>query len=65
MVYGLAVQTDGKLLVAGELSNSNTTTSDAFVTRFSADGQVDTSFGALGTARAIALQDDGKILSHR
>ena len=25
-VYGLAVQTNGKLLVAGELSNSNTTT---------------------------------------
>jgi uncharacterized delta-60 repeat protein len=68
----LAVHPDGRLLVAGELRNPNGTRSDAVVTRFLTDGQVDTTFGAHGTAyafsgvfnvaSAIALQTDGKIV---
>jgi uncharacterized delta-60 repeat protein len=74
--YALAVQPDGKLLVAGEVSSPNNDSSNAFVTRFRADGQVDTGFGPSGRgtiqtstlgstargARAIALQPDGKIV---
>jgi uncharacterized delta-60 repeat protein len=76
LAYALAVQPDGKLLAAGELSSPGNTSSNAFVTRFLADGRVDTGFGAQGTihpayifsqptfrgARAIAVQPDGKIV---
>jgi uncharacterized delta-60 repeat protein len=68
----LAVQSDGRLLVAGEVRNAAGTRSDAFLSRFLADGQIDASFGASGTsygysgtinsARAIAVQSDGKII---
>ncbi len=68
----LAVQSDGKLLVAHQLSNPADTRSDAFLTRFFPTGQVDPSFGAQGSsfafsglvnaARAIAIQPDGKII---
>jgi uncharacterized delta-60 repeat protein len=68
----LAVQSDGRLLVAGEVRNAAGTRSDAFLSRFLADGQIDASFGKSGTsygysgtinsARAIAVQSDGKIV---
>jgi uncharacterized delta-60 repeat protein len=68
----LAVQNDGKLLVAGELRNRAGTRSDATLTRFFPDGQIDPSFGARGTSyafsgtfnagRAIAIQPDGMIV---
>jgi uncharacterized delta-60 repeat protein len=74
--YGLAVQPDGSLLVAGEVfTPPSFTVSNAFVTRFRPDGQVDTAFGVRGTiyppylfsqdfrgARAITVQPDGKIV---
>jgi uncharacterized delta-60 repeat protein len=55
---GLALQTDGKILVAG---------SDALV-RFTANGELDTSFGSGGvatlvsTATAVTLLSNGRIL---
>lgn len=66
--YGVAIQPDGKIVVAGS--------GDGFiVARYLTDGDLDTSFGAAGTgivttsissasdgARAVALQDDGKIV---
>jgi uncharacterized delta-60 repeat protein len=68
----LAVQSDGKLLVAGELRNRASAASEAVITRFFADGQLDPSFGMQGTVRfwlgnfnaahAIAIQPDGKIV---
>jgi uncharacterized delta-60 repeat protein len=73
----LAVQPDGKLLVAGELRNPGAPPfgdhSAAFVTRFLAEGRVDPTFGSQGTAlvdeafvnfaaRALALQPDGKVV---
>lgn len=71
-VYALAVQPDGKLLVADEVRSPAGNRSDAFVTRFLPGGQVDSAFGERGTvyassgtlnvANAIALQPDGKIV---
>ncbi|HEX5692618.1 MAG TPA: hypothetical protein VFX76_21535, partial [Roseiflexaceae bacterium] len=72
LTSSLAVQSDGKLLVAGELRSPVNTWSQAFVSRFLADGQIDSSFGYIGTspiyegafsaAHAIAVQSDGKIV---
>ncbi|MEA5604707.1 DUF4347 domain-containing protein, partial [Nostoc sp. UHCC 0252] len=64
--YSIALQADGKILVAGRRG------SDFAVVRYDSEGNLDTSFGSagkvitnLGTtdiAYSIALQDDGKIL---
>ena len=66
--YSMAVQSDGKILVAGVTGN------DFAVLRYKTDGSLDTSFDTdgkaitdIGTntiddARGIALQSDGKIL---
>jgi uncharacterized delta-60 repeat protein len=72
LTSSLAVQSDGKLLVAGELRNPVNAWSQAFVSRFLADGQIDSSFGYIGmstvyegafsAAHAIAVQNDGKIV---
>jgi uncharacterized delta-60 repeat protein len=79
IAHALAVQPDGKLLVAGETYPLATPLNrDLYLTRFLADGQVDTSFGFLGNAHipllpplntspnrvalAIAVQPDGKIV---
>jgi uncharacterized delta-60 repeat protein len=68
----LATQADGKLLTAGELRNKAGTASEAIVTRFLPDGLLDRSFAVEGTAhlqiggftsaRAMAIQPDGKIV---
>jgi len=50
-IAGLATQSDGKLIVAGTVAN------DFFVTRFSADGDLDMTFGSDG----IALSDVGGV----
>ncbi|MFN6451438.1 MAG: putative Ig domain-containing protein [Nostoc sp. EfeVER01] len=66
MAYSIALQDDGKILVAG-VSNNNFA-----VVRYNSNGSLDTSFGTAGKvttnlgstdiAYSIALQDDGKIL---
>ncbi|MCP4305541.1 MAG: hypothetical protein GY788_11810, partial [bacterium] len=69
--YSLAMQSDGKILMAGHSNNGSDT--DFALTRYNADGTLDTSFGgdgilttALGAgndnAYSVTLQDDGKIL---
>jgi uncharacterized delta-60 repeat protein len=71
--YDMALQADGSFLVAGQVYNPQTTVSDAFVTRFKANGLPDTSFGTNGSAfifapglfraaKAVAVQPDGKIV---
>lgn len=66
--YGVAIQPDGRIVVVGS--------GDGFVVaRYLTNGDLDTSFGAAGTgivttpissesdgARAVAIQDDGKIV---
>ncbi|NUQ63357.1 MAG: M28 family peptidase, partial [Pirellulales bacterium] len=71
LAYGVAVQADGKILVAGSSTTSSYT--DFSIVRYSASGTLDTSFdgdGKLTTqldvgnddARAIVVQPDGKIV---
>ncbi len=67
----LAVQPDGKILLAGFSSNS--VLKDIAVARYQQDGKLDTTFHTTGyttfnigngnaMARAVAVQDDGKIV---
>ena len=72
--YGVAIQSDGKLVVAGESSDPATGNSDFALARYNADGTPDTGFGGAGTGqvltdlgvydswRGVALQADGKIV---
>jgi uncharacterized delta-60 repeat protein len=71
--YAAALQSDGKIVVAGRVSYSRGDESDVGVVRFNADGTPDTHFGSNGTrtfdlstnwdeATAIAVQPDGKLL---
>jgi serralysin len=72
--FALRIQADGKLLVAGrsQLSAADES-SDFAIARYNANGDLDTSFdtngkastdfaGHFDSARAIALQSDGKIV---
>lgn len=72
-VYGVALQDDGKIVVAGYTMLS-ATDSDFAVARYETDGKLDksfsgdgkatTSFGTLlDVARSIAVQPDGKIVA--
>ena len=74
IAHSVAIQTDGKVVVAG--SGSNGTDLDFVVARYTAAGVLDTDFGsstpgyvttAVGggddTARAVAIQSDGKIVA--
>jgi uncharacterized delta-60 repeat protein len=68
LVYAIAVQPDGKILVGGAFSmlggGGTGTTSRNFLGRLNADGSLDTTFnpGANQIVYAIAVQPDGKIL---
>ena len=69
----VAVQPDGKIVVAGSAFASNGVDEDFAVARYNADGSLDDSFGAhgittidLGTendfAKGLAIESDGKIV---
>jgi uncharacterized delta-60 repeat protein len=72
-VHGLAIQPDGKILMAGTTFGPDST-QDFAVARLNPDGSVDTSFGTNGIvaipfdnfadeyARAVGIQSDGKII---
>lgn len=71
--YAAALQSDGKIVVAGRVSYSRGDESDVGVVRFNADGTLDNGFGSNGTrtfdlsanwdeATAIAVQPDGKLV---
>ncbi len=70
--YAVALQPDGKIVVAGDSAHSNNN-NDFAVVRYNADGSLDTSFDGDGKqttpigsgedyGRAVALQPDGKIV---
>jgi len=70
-VNAIAVQPDGKILIAGKFASfgggsSGTSTTRSYIGRLNADGSVDTTFtafaGGSGYVNALALQADGKIL---
>ena len=73
--FAIAIQPDGKLVVAGDANMGGATGWDSAVVRYDSDGTVDTTFGsagevitpvAPGTATdwwgSVALQSDGKIV---
>ena len=60
VVYAIATQTDGKILVGGNFNIMN----NYGIARLNADGSLDAAFqpSANGAVNAIAVQTDGKIL---
>ncbi|MDQ3220105.1 MAG: CHRD domain-containing protein [Acidobacteriota bacterium] len=69
--YGLVIQPDGKIIVAGRTSNGSNT--DFAVVRYNTNGTLDATFDGDGiaitpigsgseTARSVAVQPDGKIV---
>jgi uncharacterized delta-60 repeat protein len=70
--YAIAVQSDGKIIAAGQAYNS-TLNNDFALARFNADGTLDKTFNCTGKqttdfsgnddcVKAIAIQSDGKIV---
>ncbi len=69
IVYAVAVQPDGKIIIGGLFtnvtpSNSLTTVPRNYIARFNPDGTLDTTFNpnADNTVYTIVIQPDGKIL---
>lgn len=71
VITGVVIQTDGKIVAVGHAFTGATT--DFAVARYSADGQLDPTFGSTGivttpfgpgscTSSSIGLQTDGKIV---
>lgn len=65
LIYALAVQSDGKIVIGGGFTSYNGTTRNR-IARLNADGSLDTGFSP-GTAAntsvyTLAIQSDGKIL---
>src|SRR5581483_208860 len=71
--YSLALQADGKIVVAGQMPSA-AGNMDAFVARYNSDGSADTGFGSarvvltnfasgFDTAHAVTLQADGRIIT--
>jgi uncharacterized delta-60 repeat protein len=73
LVSDLALQPDGKIVLAGDIGNAPDSERNFALARFLPDGMLDTSFGTLGkisfgfgakeVAKAVAVQPDGKILA--
>ena len=74
IAYAIAIQADGKIVVAGTSDDGPSPTLDFVIIRYNADGSIDNSFGnngivftGFGGANAIVyalcIQPDGKILA--
>jgi uncharacterized delta-60 repeat protein len=67
--FGVAIQENGRIVAAGEAFTGEGFTLARYLTdgsldpRFGGNGRVTTRFAGGGTARAIALQPDGKIVA--
>ena len=68
---GVALQSDGKIVVAGERRNSSNntefaiaryTTAGALDTTFNTTGRITTAIGTASAAQSVAVQSDGKIV---
>ena len=64
VVNSTAIQSDGKVLIAGVFSALNGTRVQYGIARLNTDGSVDSTFspGVSGSGEPIALQPDGKVL---
>lgn len=73
IVGGMEFQTDGKIVLGGELLTSQTINSDVAIVRLNSNGTLDTSFGSNGRVNTniegsdespeIKIQSDGKIVA--
>jgi uncharacterized delta-60 repeat protein len=72
LAYGLAVQPDGKILLAGAATGPGSEETRFLVVRLDADGKLDRSFsgngtllvrGFLGAAAEVALLPDGRVVA--
>lgn len=71
--YSVAIQADGKIVAAGHRDDGEFGFSNFVLARYNADGSLDTSFDTdgrvittfdgTGSANAVAIQSDGKILA--
>ena len=72
--YGMALQPDGKIVVAGDALAYHDAYPDFIVVRYNSDGSLDSTFGSGGevitpigssgaTARSVAVQPDGRIVA--
>jgi len=72
-INAMAIQSDGKIVVAGYIDNEDNNTEDFIVARYNSNGTLDDTFGTNGMAitdfndkedraTAIAIQTDGKIV---
>jgi uncharacterized delta-60 repeat protein len=70
----VAVQSDGKIVVAGKVTSADDSSTDAIlIERFNSNGSIDGSFGSGGVVKAattaqgdgygVAIQSDGKIVA--
>jgi uncharacterized delta-60 repeat protein len=70
--YAVAIQGDGKIIIAGDASRGNTAIWDIALARFNTDGSLDSTFGTSGkvttvvgsgsAASDVSIQNDGKIV---
>jgi len=71
--HAIAVQADGKIVVAGETYNNSSVVEDFALARYNSDGSLDNTFGTNGfvvtdlqqstdVVKAIVIQPDGKIV---
>jgi uncharacterized delta-60 repeat protein len=67
MAYSVAIQSDGKLVVAGkndsDFAIARYNTDGSLDTSFSGDGKQTTDFGGSDYIQSIAIQSDGKIVA--
>jgi uncharacterized delta-60 repeat protein len=72
--HSIAIQSDGKIVVAGGTENTNETHFDFALARYNTNGSLDGTFGTAGkqttdftgnddNAYAMAIQNDGKIIA--
>ncbi|MFT6765834.1 MAG: putative delta-60 repeat protein [Alteromonas naphthalenivorans] len=66
IAYGVAIQSDGKIVVVGESNSSfgvaRYNTDGSLDTSFDTDGFLTTNFGSVDAAYGVAIQSDGKIV---
>jgi uncharacterized delta-60 repeat protein len=68
--YSVAIQTDGKLVVAGSGGNANNNNGNSALVRYTTNGALDPYFGTGGivtttfgtTGNSVAIQTDGKLV---